>query len=68
MAKMQTFIKYVNSKVVECNVFGNNADYRELEIQFQNKTDSHVQARCARWLRPDASLTEVHKGRQQWQH
>jgi len=67
MTKLQPFIKYVNSEEVECNVFGNNADYRELEIQFQNKTNSHVQ-RCARWLRPDASLTEVHKGRQQWQH
>jgi hypothetical protein len=37
MAKPQTFIEYVHGKVVERIVFVNDADHRELDIQFQDK-------------------------------
>ena len=42
MAQPHTFIEYVHGKVVERIVFVNDADHRELDIQFQDKTGFHV--------------------------
>jgi len=42
MARPQTFIEYAHGKVVERIVFVNDADHRELDIQFQDKTGFHL--------------------------
>ena len=42
MDKRQTFIDYVQGKVVERIIFVNDVDHRELDIQFQDKTAFHM--------------------------